>query len=764
VDLLMLTAVAGSWYLGDLGEALEVVGLVGIGERVQAGALGYVGRLMEETGRRLGERQVTRVVQRGRGGGRMSMEVPWMEVEVGDWVEVRAGEVVPADGEVMGGEGVLDESAMTGEGTPLLKRPGDQVLAGSICQTGALEVRCTALAVESGSNVLEALVEDIATTRAPLTLTLDRFAARYTPVLLFLALGTAFLPSLLLHLPVPPLFPPLPLSVRLARSLEVLVLACPCALSVASSLPFLTAVAASVRHGQVLFKSAEAMEQLGEIQVLATDKTGTLTEGRFQVTGRYVFPPETKAGPMVRDASSPPALPLSPARALLLAASVEDKVVHPLSFAIVGEALGCVGAQHPPSLARVSEVMNLEGVGVQARCVFAEEEEVAYLVAVGNERLWTAGGTEGGRDGGRDEGRAGEVEAAGRVPPPSSFPSPPPPPASAPPSFPSSFPPSLASFWAAHPGESHVYVVIDHRPCLALTLADAVRPETIPTLQILKEEGVEVVLLSGDAWEAAQAVQGKVGGERVLRKVIARMKPLEKLDWIQELQGKRSMAGGEGGGEKGNEAEGRRERGGEVEEWAGGHDHAGSACCAEPCLEGGKQEGDGPHSHHSHREGPPRKPPSSSLPRHEHGRLLPRRLDPAPRSQRLVGMLGDGVNDAPSLRAADVGIAMGQQGTVLATQAADVVLLSDDLSRLPEAMRMSRAMRGVVRQNVALALGLKLGLIALIFVGGQAQRPQVWKAVAIDALSLILVLANGMRPIWLARQIFARNKQEQGGQ
>jgi len=111
---------------------------------------------------------------------------------------------------------------------------------------------------------------------------------------------------------------------------------------------------------------------------------------------------------------------------------------------------------------------------------------------------------------------------------------------------------------------------------------------------------------------------------------------------------------------------------------------------------------------------------------------------------------------------------MGQHGTALAVAAADIILLSDNLTRIPQAMHMSRAAQRVVKQNLALALGLKIGLVAwVLLVGGRGEGlgggggQQLWKAVAVDGLSLVLVLMNGMRPLWLARRIFRKEEEEE---
>lgn len=720
VNVLMGVAVIGAVLLGDLPEALGVLLLVLLADRVRCAALDYVARLLDSTSGRLVQAQVAHVISFAAGGTateqkkgkQLTTDVPLTDVKVGDVVLVRAGEQAPVDGVVVHGEGVMDESALTGECMPVEKREESLVAGGSICQAGALEVRCTAPASQSSLRVIQDLVHDIATTQAPSQELLDRFACYYTPIVLALSFSVALAPE------VWALLRGEGLTERgwqggMYRGLELLVLACPCALAMATPLPFLTTLAASAARAGVLFKSAAALEALSTVQVLGVDKTGTLTEGRFQVSGRLSLRRTAKLDPEV---------------VRLLAASVESVVAHRLSAAVVMDALGCVteafyvakegghgngnggnGNNSKKQLAKVSKLRHLEGVGVEGVCVFEEaaEPEGGYVVTVGNSALL-------------EEENMDD--------------------------------PALQAFLARYPGEAHLYVLVDGNPELALTLTDRLRPEAGAMLQVLADElKIETTLLTGDSLGVAKAVQARLGSD-LLPTVLARMKPVDKLHWIQarQLQPPPFRAATSvlrrssvftylaspfpGSKASSYQAPDEPESLDELEA-AAGLSH--------------------PEEQESH-EGlmsrilSYRTTSTSTSTMPAEGRQQQQEQQPLGK-QCIVAMIGDGINDAPSLRAADVGLAMGEHGTALAVHAADVVLLSDDLSRIPQAIRMSHFVRWVVVQNLFLALGLKVLLMLFVFSGSEVQ---LWEAVASDGLSLMAVIVNGLRPLYVARRVY----------
>ncbi len=203
----------------------------------------------------------------------------WLETDaaqilVGDVVLTRAGERLPVDGVVIRGESTMDESPVTGEFAPVAKQAGDVVYAGALNHDGALEIRASRLAADSTVARIADLVRTTQASKAPWESWVERFARGYTPAVFAAAILTAAGPPLLLGLPFRPWF---------YNALVLLVIACPCALVIATPVSFVSALATAARRG-VLLKGGEQLEACAAIQAIALDKTGTLTSGRPQVS------------------------------------------------------------------------------------------------------------------------------------------------------------------------------------------------------------------------------------------------------------------------------------------------------------------------------------------------------------------------------------------------------------------------------------------------------------------------------------------------
>ncbi len=244
-------------------------------------------------------------------------EVPLNEVHIGDRLRVRPGEKVPVDGSVEEGRSSLDESLVTGESMPITKSTGDNVIGGTINQTGALVMRAEKVGRDTMLARIVAMVAEAQRSRAPIQGLADRVAGIFVPAVIAIAIG-AFI--------VWALFGPDPrLAHALIVAVAVLIIACPCALGLATPMSIMVGVGRGASMG-VLIKNAEALERLEKVDTVVVDKTGTLTEGRPSVT--QVVSADDGAGSQR----------FSDVDLLRLAAGVERASEHPLAEAIVAAA------------------------------------------------------------------------------------------------------------------------------------------------------------------------------------------------------------------------------------------------------------------------------------------------------------------------------------------------------------------------------------------------------------------------------------------
>jgi Cd2+/Zn2+-exporting ATPase len=257
-DLLIAVAIVAAWASGDLmtaailpivmiiGHVLEERSLLGSREAIRA-----LGRIAETSARRIGPDGVVTVV-------------PTRDLAVGDTIEVRAGDRVPADGTVRQGAASLDMASLTGESVPVDIETGDAVLAGSIDTNGRLEVVVTLVGTETTLGKIIALMRTAERAKPPLTRLLERYAGQYLALVLLIAGGTWFA------------------SGDTAATLAVLVASCPCALVIAAPAASIAAIAVAARHG-ILIKGAGFLENLADVDSIVFDKTGTLTVGELTV-------------------------------------------------------------------------------------------------------------------------------------------------------------------------------------------------------------------------------------------------------------------------------------------------------------------------------------------------------------------------------------------------------------------------------------------------------------------------------------------------
>jgi Cu+-exporting ATPase len=324
--------------------AAVIITLIKLGKLLEARAKGQTSAAIKEL---MGLRAKTaRVVRDGQ-----EQDVPIEQVAVGDIVIVRPGERIPVDGVVVEGQSSVDESMLTGESLPVDKKPGHQVIGATINKQGLLKFEATKVGAETALAQIIRLVQEAQGSKAPIQRLADQVASVFVPVVITIALvtllvwwfvvGAGFTPAMI-------------------RMVAVLVIACPCALGLATPTAVMVGTGLGAQHG-ILFKSSAALEQAHAIKVVVLDKTGTITVGQPTVT-------DVVASNRSSDAEG---------WLLRLAASAERGSEHPL-----GEAVGQAAQGRGLSLAQPDRFEAIAGQGIVTQVE-------GHLVAVGNRRLMT---------------------------------------------------------------------------------------------------------------------------------------------------------------------------------------------------------------------------------------------------------------------------------------------------------------------------------------------------------------------------------------
>ena len=340
MNLLMTISVVGAVILGDWFEGALVIFLFSLGTTLQiftfSRTRNAISSLMNLT-------PPTASVKRGSGEVTVGVE----DIKIGEILTIRPGQRVALDGVVISGNSAIDQSPITGESIPEDKEIGDRVFAGTLNQTGFLEVKVTHTVADTTVAKIIHLVEEAQGSKAPSQQWVDKFAEIYTPIVIISALALAV---------IPPLFAQ-PGDIWLYRALVLLVIACPCALVISTPVSIVSAIGAATREG-VLFKGGNGLETAGKLKSLAFDKTGTLTQGLPVVQKVY------ELGEMSANSI------------LLIAASLEQQSEHPLAAAIVAQA-----KEQGIELENPENFTAYPGKGIAAS--FAEN-----LYFVGNRRLF----------------------------------------------------------------------------------------------------------------------------------------------------------------------------------------------------------------------------------------------------------------------------------------------------------------------------------------------------------------------------------------
>src|ERR1041385_6600206 len=423
--------------------AAVIVTLVLLGEVMQLRAISETGQAIRRL-LALAPNTALRVEADGR-----ETEVPLAEVKVGDRLRVRPGEKIPVDATVLEGSSHVDESMLTGEPVPVQKKAGDRVTGATINGKGTLVIRAERVGSDTLLARIVQMVAEAQRTRAPVQRLADLVAAYFVQTVIAIAVVTALAWWF---------FGPQPrLAYALVNAVSVLIIACPCAVGLATPISITVAMGQGALNG-ILFRNAEAVEKLREVDTLVVDKTGTLTAGRPELVDFMVDG-------------------IDESEALRLVASLERASEHPLAQAIVRAA--------ESRKLRLGAVENFHSITGQA---------VEGLVA---DRRITVGS-------------ARAMDPLGGLPPAFC---------------------ERADVLRAQ-GKGVMFAEIDGRVCALIGVADPLKETTADAVRQLKEQGIRLVMLSGDARATAEAVARQLGIDEVLAEVL----PEQKVERIQALQ------------------------------------------------------------------------------------------------------------------------------------------------------------------------------------------------------------------------------------
>lgn len=490
------------------------------------------------------------------------------DIKVGDWLRVKPGDKIPVDGSIVEGASNIDESMITGEPIPVQKKENDQVNSGTINGNKSFVMKAEKVGNETLLAQIIQLVNEASRSKAPIQKLADTISKYFVPTVIAASVLTFFAWKF---------FGPEPSYVyAFVNALAVLIIACPCALGLATPMSVMVGMGKGAQNG-VLIKNAEALEKMDQVTVLITDKTGTITEGKPSLEAIHSFQQLTETD------------------LLVLAASLNAQSEHPLAEAIVNKAKA-----EGVSLEVLSKFEAITGKGVFG---FIGNQSVA----IGNEQLM------------QDEHVTVEETQRQQI---------------------------VAE---QKKGKTVSYLSVDGVLEGYLVISDAIKANSKAAIQQLIEEGIQVIMLTGDNHNTAKAVAQELN----LTDFQAECLPKDKLEIIKKLQ-----------------AEGK-----------------------------------------------------------------------------IVAMAGDGINDAPALAQADIGIAMGT-GTDVAIESAKITLLKGDLQGIVKAKTLSHKVMLNIKQNLFFAfgynvLGIPIAAGVLYPYFGLLLSPMI--AAAAMSFSSVSVITNSLR-------------------
>ena len=495
MDALIAMGTGASFLTGIAAFFAPIPSYAGVSAMIMAFHL--TGRYVEASAKGRASQAIRKLLELGARTARILVdgderEVPIDEVQVGDVMVIRPGEKVPTDGIVVEGESAVDESMATGESMPVNKRAGDEVIGATVNQDGLLKVRATRVGKDTFLAQVVRLVEQAQGTKVPIQAFADRVTAVFVPIVIVVALLT-FLAWLLF----PDVLRPvaewaagfLPwvdpslntFTLALITTVSVLVIACPCALGLATPTALMVGSGIGAENG-ILIRSGEAIQAMRDVRVVVFDKTGTLTRGKPEVTDVIV------SGSKFQVSSQPETSNPKPETLLRWAASVEVGSEHPLGKAVVRQA-----EERGLALGELRDFEALRGKGVRGTVD-------GRAVLVGSRTLLEGHGV--GVTAMEDEMRRLEDE-----------------------------------------GKTAMLVAVDRGLLGLLAVADTLKDDAVDAVRELKELGLQTVMLTGDNQRTAQAIARQVGIDHVLAEVLPEDKLIEVRRLQQETDGLVAMVG-----------------------------------------------------------------------------------------------------------------------------------------------------------------------------------------------------------------------------